>query len=88
MLGLLRLMAMLLVALTIVYWALILFFGAGERARLAAEWERDRPPLPRHTYVRNGIREYRRGLRRRLLWWVYLVPIAAVCLLIYLLNFA
>ncbi|MCK0169086.1 hypothetical protein MWU52_16140 [Jannaschia sp. S6380] len=88
MFGLARLALILLVALTVIYWCLVFWFRAGERARLEAEWERERPPLPQHTYVEIGIRDYQGSLRRRLLWGVYVVPIAAICIIIYLVNFA
>ena len=65
-----------------------LYFRAGERDRLEAEWVAKQPPLPQHTYVENGIRDYRRSLRRKLLWGVYIVPIGAILLLIYLVNYA
>lgn len=79
---------MLLVVLTVIYWSLVFWFRAAERDRLEAEWEREQPPLPRHTFVENGIRDYGGSLRRKLLWGVYVVPITAICLLIYIMNFA
>ncbi|WP_179378552.1 hypothetical protein [Jannaschia marina] len=88
MFALLRLFVVLMVLLTIVYWALVFYFRAGERDRLEAEWEAEQPPLPRDTYVENGIREYRRSLRRKLLWGVYIVPIGTICILIYVVNYA
>ena len=88
MFGLLRLAVILLIVLTVVYWCLVFWFRAGERARLEAEWRQEQPPLPMHTYVENGIRDYQGSLRRKLLWGVYVVPIGAICLLIYLVNYA
>lgn len=88
MLGLLRLFVMLMVLLTVVYWSLVFYMRAGERDRLEAQWEEEQPPLPRHTFVDNGLRDYGRSLRRKLLWGVYILPIGAICLLIYLVNFA
>lgn len=88
MFGLLRLFAILIVLLTVVYWALVFYFRASERDRLEAEWEAEKPPLPMHTHVDIGIREYQRSLRRKLLWGVYIVPIGTICLLIYYVNYA
>lgn len=88
MFGLLRLFAIFLVLLTIIYWSLVFYLRAGERDRLEAEWEAERPPLPRDRYVENGIRDYQGNLRRKLLWGVYIVPIGAICLLIYFVNYA
>ena len=88
MFGLLRLFVILLLLLTVVYWALVFYLRAGERDRLEAEWEAEQPPLPRERYVDIGIRKYQSGLRRRLLWGVYILPIGAICLLIYYVNYA
>ncbi|SFI97690.1 hypothetical protein [Jannaschia pohangensis] len=88
MLGLLRLVVVLLVVLTVVYWCMVFWFRAGERDRLEAEWETEKPPLPRHTFVDIGMAEYKRSLRRKLLWGVYVVPITLICLLVYLVNYA
>ncbi|WP_298429698.1 hypothetical protein [uncultured Jannaschia sp.] len=88
MIGLLRLAVMLLIALTVIYWALVFYFRAGERDRLEEEWQRDQPPLPRDTFVENGLRSYQGSLRRKLLWGVYILPIGAICTLIYVVNYA
>ncbi|CTQ33655.1 hypothetical protein [Jannaschia rubra] len=84
--ALLKLTIPVLAGLTVIYWCLTMWFRAGERQRLEARWERDRPPLPQHTYVRNGIRDYDAGLRRRLVLGVYVVPIACLAVLIYAIN--
>ncbi|CUH23067.1 hypothetical protein JSE7799_00615 [Jannaschia seosinensis] len=86
MLGLLRLVVLLLILLTTVYWSLVLWFRAGERARLEAEWREEQPPLPMHTHVEIGLRDYVGDLHRKLIWGVYVVPLTAIGLLIYVLN--
>ncbi|WGH77743.1 hypothetical protein [Jannaschia ovalis] len=88
MLALLRLTVMLLIALTVIYWALVLYLRAGEKDRLEAEWEAERPPLPQHTYVANGLRDYQGSLRRKLIWGVYVIPITVVVGLVYYVNYA
>ncbi len=88
MIGLARLAVILLVVLTVIYFCLVFYFRAGEKDRLRAEWARDQPPLPEHTYVENGLRDYQGSLKRKLLWGVYIIPISAICLLIYLVNYA
>lgn len=86
MLGLIRLAAMFLVALAVVYWSLLLWFRAGERARLEREWERERPPLPRHTHVAIGLGRYLGRLKPRLFLGVVVLPVVLAGLLIYALN--
>lgn len=77
----LRLGALLLGCLTVVYACLWLWIRAGERARLEAEWARERPPLPRHTHVAIGLAAGRDALRRRLVLGVYVVPVAVMAVL-------
>ena len=88
MLALLRLIFMLLLILTAIYWSLVLWLRAAERDRLEREWQEVRPPLPLHRFVENGMRDYRGSLRRKLLWGVYVVPLGLIALLIYLVNYA
>ncbi|KIT16473.1 hypothetical protein [Jannaschia aquimarina] len=88
MIGLARLALILLVVLTVIYWSLVFYFRAGERERLEKEWHETQPPLPMERFVEIGITEYRQSLRRKLLWGVYVVPITAICTLIYLVNYA
>jgi hypothetical protein len=88
MLGLFRLAGILLIALTAIYVCLLFYFRAGQRAHLERAWERDRPPLPRHTYVENGLRDRRGHLQRNLILGVYVAPIAILCIVIYVTNYA
>lgn len=83
---LVRLLGMTLLGLTVVFICLTLWFRWGEREKLEAEWERERPPLPRHTHVDIGMRVYRARLHRRLIVGVYVVPILVTCATIYAFN--
>ena len=44
--------------------------------------------MPREAYVRHGLKDYDGSLRRKLILGVYVVPMALVGLIIYLVNFA
>jgi hypothetical protein len=81
-----RLILILAVALTVVYWSLWQYMRAGHKDRLAEEWARDRPPLPRHTHVEIGLREAAPRLRRQLILWVYVVPVSVVTATILIFN--
>lgn len=88
MLGLLRLLAFLIGCLTVIYVCLWFWLRAGARVRLEAEWDRKRPPLPRHTHVRIGLAAERDALRRRLIWGVYVIPVTVFLALAGWLNYA
>jgi hypothetical protein len=84
----LRILALLLVALTGIYLSLWMFFRAGEKARLEERWAAERPPLPRHTFVKIGLDAYSDTLRRRMVLWVYVVPVLALVAVGTYLNYA
>ncbi|MDA7423237.1 hypothetical protein [Thalassococcus lentus] len=73
--------------LTVVYISLSLYSRAVRRGKLEAEWEETQPPLPKDTFVDNGLQEYDGSLRRKLILGVYIVPFTLMCVIIYLTNF-
>lgn len=81
-----RLIVIVALALAVVYWSLWQYLRAGQRDRLARQWARERPPLPEHTHVEIGLREAAPALRRALVLWVLVVPLAALAAAILLLN--
>jgi hypothetical protein len=88
MFALLRVTVLLAIAMTIVYWCLLFYLRAGERARLEARWRAERPPLPRDRFVQIGLDDYGPTLRRRLIWAVYVVPGAVIAALVWYNNSA
>ncbi|TNF58659.1 MAG: hypothetical protein EP307_11870 [Rhodobacteraceae bacterium] len=88
MLGAARLLIILFVALTIVYVSLSLYSRSVRRAKLEAEWEEEAMQGDRDAFIRQGLAEYDGSLRRKLILGVYVVPLALIALIIYLVNFA
>jgi Ca2+/Na+ antiporter len=88
MLGLARLVIILLVALTIVYISLSLYSRSVRRRKLEAEWAEEGRTGDRDAFVREGLEDYDGSLRRKLILGVYVVPLALIALIIYLVNFA
>ena len=86
MIVLLRLILVLGVSLTVIAVCLWFWHRAGLRDRLEAEWERTRPPLPRHRYVQNGLDADKPRLMRRLVWGVYVAPLICLALLVWTFN--
>ena len=75
-------------ALTVIYIGLSLFKRWEERRRLGAEYDTvfatGGATESRDAYIQRGIHSYNQSLRRKLLWGVYLIPLAVVALLILL----
>ena len=57
-----------------------------ERGRLAEEWEAGDRLVERDIFMTDGMAEYDRSLRKKLLWLVIVGPMAALLILLYVLN--
>ena len=77
----------LLAVLTAVYAALSLYSRERCRAKLKKRWHDRGLTGDRDAFIQRGLRQYRRSFRRRLILLVYAVPLGAIVLLIYMMNF-
>jgi Ca2+/Na+ antiporter len=87
--GFVRLVLILLVALTIIYAMVSLYSRSVRKEKLENEW--DAAPGSdadgaRDAYITTGMAEYRSSLRRKLILLVYVVPVIAVSILVYVTN--
>lgn len=87
MIGFFKLAIFGLIGLTIIYLSLSVYLRSLERERLENEWEAGGIPGDRDDHVSRGLQVYRHSLRRRLLWLVYIIPIAVITALVWILNF-
>ncbi|MCR9127464.1 MAG: hypothetical protein NXH82_15230 [Rhodobacteraceae bacterium] len=87
MMGGLRLFAMLLIGLTVVYVCLSLYSRSVRRAKLEAEWDAGNGAGDREAHVRSGLERYDGSIRRKLILGVYVVPLSLIGILIYVTNF-
>lgn len=88
MLGLLKLLIFGFAFLTLVYLAVSVYARSARAQELRREWEERGGPGDRDAYVDEGMAQYRRSLARRLILLVYVVPVAAVGVIVYITNFA
>lgn len=87
MIGFLRLGIFLLIGLSVLYLLISVYARSLERERLEKRWDAGHGEGDRQTYIQLGLERYRKSLRRRLLWGVYIVPLVVIGVLIYVLNF-
>lgn len=87
MLALMRLLIFGLIALTALYLGLSWYFRSVRRQRMTQDWEEAGRPGDREAYIEAGMMQYQQSLRRRLIWLVYIVPVAVVTVVIYVTNF-
>ena len=76
-----------LIGLTIIYLSLSVYSASLRRERLEKDY--DANPVPgqtREAFVAAGMAAYRSGLRPKLLLLVYVVPVVACGVIIYVIN--
>lgn len=87
MVALARLLVIGFIVLTVVYFSLSLYSRSVRRSKLEEWWEEEGRPGEREAYIEAGMKEYEGSLRRKLIWGVYIVPLAAITAIIYFTNF-
>lgn len=87
MLGFLRFLVIGFVLLSVLYGLLIIYVRSLTRERLEDEWTQEGSIGDRDAYVREGIKEYERSFRPKLLLLVYILPLIAFCVIFYVTNF-
>ena len=89
--GWLRLAFVMYVALTIIYFLTSIYSRSVRREKLEKEWDTDpaREGVPqdeRRAFIEAGMVHYDKGLKKRLLWLIYVVPTVAFLATIYFVN--
>lgn len=81
-----RLILMGLVVLAVLYILVSIYSRSVRAERLEARWEDEGRPGARDVYVQQGLGDYDRSLRRKLILAVFIVPPVLVGVLIYAIN--
>jgi hypothetical protein len=89
--GWLRLAFFMYVGLTIIYFVTSIYSRSVRREKLEKEWDTDparegAPVAERTAFVENGMQAYDKGLKKRLLWLIYIVPTLGFLATIYFIN--
>ena len=89
--GWLRLAFVMYVALTIIYFLTSIYSRSVRREKLEKAWDTD--PLKegvqsaeRTAFIDVGMQAYEKGLKKRLLWLIYVVPTVGFLTTIYFVN--
>jgi predicted permease len=73
--------------LTILYVILSVWSRSVRREKLEEEWDEDIREGDRAAFITEGLRDYDRSLRRKLILGVYVVPVLFVLVMIYVVNY-
>ncbi|MDZ4094367.1 MAG: hypothetical protein U1D35_05585 [Paracoccaceae bacterium] len=87
-LGWIRLAAIVFLVLSLAYWLVSVYSRSVRREWLEKRFDAGGVEGDREDYIAEGMIAYEKGLRRKLIWLVYIIPTAAMLALVYLLNFA
>jgi Ca2+/Na+ antiporter len=85
-LGWLRLVAMSLVVLTVVYFLVSVYSRSVRREKLEERFDAGGVDGDRTAYIEAGMRDYEQGLRKKLIWLVYVIPLAAMTATVWWVN--
>jgi hypothetical protein len=89
--GWLRLAFVMYVALTIIYFVTGIYSRSVRREKLEKEWDTDpvregAPVQERNAFISVGMEHYDKGLKKRLLWLIYILPTIGFAMTIYFVN--
>jgi hypothetical protein len=86
MLNLGRMTFFLLIGLTVVYVSLYFYWRSGIRMRLEEDWVMEGRPGDRNAWVEDRLAPKARRIRRWLVFLVYVLPLAALSVYVYVTN--
>ena len=85
--GWIRLAVFGFIAMTIAYFLVSIYSRSVRREKLEKRFDAGGIEGDRDAYIEEGMAEYEGGLRKRLIWLVYVIPTLAVVVILYVLNF-
>jgi hypothetical protein len=91
MIGILRILVFAFIGLSVVYVMVSIYSRSVRREKLEKSWDTDparegAEKADRDAYIADGMQAYEHGLRKRLIWLVYILPAVAMALIIYFVN--
>jgi hypothetical protein len=91
MIGILRILVFAFIGLSVVYVMVSIYSRSVRREKLEKAWDTDparegAAKALRDAYIAEGMQAYEHGLRKRLIWLVYILPLVAMAMIIYFVN--
>lgn len=91
MIGILRILVFAFIGLSVVYVLVSIYSRSVRREKLEKAWDTDparegAAKADRDAYIADGMKAYEHGLRKRLIWLVYILPAVAMAMIIYFVN--
>lgn len=86
MIGLVQLLVFGFLGLSVVYILVSIYSRSVRRENLEKEYDAGGIEGDRDAFIDAGMIAYQKGLRRKLIWLVYIIPMVAVGVTVYLVN--
>jgi hypothetical protein len=86
--GVLRFVIFGFIGLSIIYLMVSIYSRSVRREKLEKHYEAGGVEGARDDYIAQGMAQYEKGLRKKLIWLVYVIPTVVVLALIWILNFS
>ncbi|GLS87465.1 hypothetical protein GCM10010873_24390 [Cypionkella aquatica] len=87
MIGILRAAVLGFIVLSVIYVLISIYSRSVRREKLEKKFDAGGIEGDRETYIKDGMTAYEKGLRRRLLWLIYIIPAVVVSATVYLINY-
>lgn len=87
MIGILRSVFFGFIGLTVIYVLVAIYSRSVRREKLEKKFDAGGIEGDRDTYIAEGMQAYEHGLKRRLLWLVYIIPTVVVVVTVYFVNY-
>lgn len=87
MVGIIRLVVFGFLGLSVIFVLVSIYSQSVRREKLEKEFDAGGVEGDRDAYINDGMKAYQHGLRRKLIWLVYVIPTVAFAALFYFLNF-
>ncbi len=84
--GWLRLAFFALIGLTVVYFMVGLYSRSVRREKLEKRWVAEGMTGDRDAWIEEGMKAYDKGLKKQLLWLIYIIPMIVFCVIIAFVN--
>jgi len=88
MAALVRLMIVGFIVLTVIYVCLSFYSRSVRKGKLREQWHDGPQDQPVEAFLEEGLKDYDKSLRRKLILSVYVIPVILVSVIVYLTNFA
>ncbi len=87
MIGIFRAAIFGFIGLSVIYFLVSIYSRSVRREKLEKRFDAGGVAGERDAYIEDGMRDYEKGLRKRLIWLVYIIPMVVVGVTIYLVNY-